>query len=72
MLANLGLILIIIGWVIQLMSRDKKIQPYFVLTYGFGVLLLVIDNYAIGLNSMAFLNLVSVVLAGLVYFHIKK
>lgn len=72
MLANLGLILIIIAWVVQLMSKDKKIRPGFVVAYILGVFLLVIDSYAVGLLTMAFLNLVSLVLAIFVYFQVKK
>lgn len=75
MLANLGLLAIIGGWVIQLLSINKKknqVQPSFVAVYGLGVLLLVVDGFQSGLTNLAVLNLISLIIATLVLYRIIK
>ncbi len=60
--ALLGLTLVIVAWILQLLSTikgSKSIQPQFVLFYLIGVIFLVIDGFAAGLNDLAFLNLIS-------------
>jgi len=59
--AQLGLSLVIIAWVFQLLATlkgSKNIQPQFVLFYLIGVIFLIIDGFSAGLNDIAFLNLV--------------
>jgi hypothetical protein len=64
MLDITGLILIVLGWSIQLFARTKTIQPAFPICYALGVLLLVIQGFLSGNFLIAGLNLVAVVLAG--------
>jgi len=64
MLDVTGLILIVLGWSIQLFARTKTIQPAFPICYALGVLLLVIQGFLSGNFLIAGLNLVAVVLAG--------
>ncbi|MCK4319888.1 hypothetical protein KAW38_04960 [Candidatus Micrarchaeota archaeon] len=64
-----GLVLIIIGWVIQLLSikeKDREIKLPFIMIYSAGVLLLVVDNYLSGLMELALLNFVCMLTAALV------
>ncbi len=73
-MTNLGLILIIISWLIQfvfLYQKKYQIQPLFVLIYCFGVLALVIDGYSQGLNTLATLNLFSLISSAIVLYLIK-
>ena len=74
MLSILGLVLIIAGWLIQFyhMKKSKEIRKEFVITYGIGVLMLVIDGFRNGILILALLNLVSLVVAALVLEKIKK
>jgi len=65
MLATLGLILILIGWLIQLYfvwKGDRSIQPLLLLCYGAGVAILIIDGLAAGMTVGALLNLAVVVI----------
>jgi len=57
-----GLVVLILGWVIQFFSMSKKkknMNPSFILVYTIGVLMLVLGNYMTGYTSIAILNLVS-------------
>jgi len=70
MLANIGLFIITVAWVIQLLGtskKNKKINPIFVLFYIFGVVFLVIDGFKNGWNSMTSLNLICGIVAVLTY-----
>ncbi|MFA6304413.1 MAG: hypothetical protein WCV73_02570 [Patescibacteria group bacterium] len=61
MLANLGLILIILGWLYQLswiLKSQKEIQTGFLTLYGLGVLLLIIDGFYSEAKVLAWLNLI--------------
>jgi hypothetical protein len=71
MLSTIGLILIIVGWGIQLFSKKKSIAKNFILAYCLGVVLLVIDGWLSGLTNLAVLNSLSFVAALAVYFKIK-
>ena len=62
MLDLIGLILIVIGWSIQLVSRKKTIVPAFPLCYALGVLLLVVTGWQAGYIVSAGLNMLVVVL----------
>ncbi|MFA5842164.1 MAG: hypothetical protein WC882_00580 [Candidatus Gracilibacteria bacterium] len=64
-----GLGVLILGWVIQFFSMSKKnkaMNPWFILIYTVGVLLLVGGNYMTGYYPIAILNLVSALSAVLV------
>ncbi|MEI8364364.1 MAG: hypothetical protein WCF78_02820 [archaeon] len=68
--ALLGLTLVIVAWVMQLLSTikgSKSIQPQFVLFYLIGVIFLVIDGFISGLNDIAFLNLVCLLISFAVF-----
>lgn len=62
-MAIAGLVFIILGWVIQLLSKDKTIKRSFILVYALGDALLVIDGFQNNLTTLAILNLVSFVAA---------
>ncbi|MFA5925787.1 MAG: hypothetical protein WC831_02540 [Parcubacteria group bacterium] len=69
---NIGMILIIVGWAIQLTSKGKEMKRNFVLIYAVGVLLLVIDEYRNHLVPLGTLNLISFSLAMAVFLKIRK
>jgi len=64
MLELTGLILIVLGWSIQLASQAKTIQPALPICYALGVALLVISGFLAGAYTAAGLNLIVVILAG--------
>jgi|GEM_PF-1006454 len=71
--ALLGLTLIIIAWIMQLLATikgSKSIQPQFVLFYLIGVIFLVIDGFAAGLNDVAFLNIVCLLVSLAVFIRL--
>lgn len=74
-MASTGLLIIILGWVIQLISvytGAKRIRMSFVLMYCLGVILLVIEGYNSGIQSFAILNFATFVLAAFVLLKLKK
>lgn len=75
MFAELGLMLIIIGWALlyfHLRNNKAGISLKFVGIYSLGVLFLVIDGFIAGMNRLAYLNLLSFVMAVLVFVHIWR
>lgn len=74
MLATLGLILIAIGWIMQVrhMRNDNCLCIKFVVLYSIGVLLLVLEGLWNGPLWMVLLNLVSLVAALVVLNKLKK
>ena len=75
MLAEIGLVLIIIGLLIQLKSvwfKKKEIRFEFLMIYGFGVALLAIDGFMNNLQSLAWLNLISFLVTILIIYKIRK
>jgi hypothetical protein len=74
MISEIGLFLIIVGWIIQFVYLSKKndISMYFVIVYGAGVALLVIDGFMSRLLSLAWLNLISLLAIVMVMFRIKQ
>ncbi|MFH1209266.1 MAG: hypothetical protein V1663_00545 [archaeon] len=71
----IGLLFIIFGWAIQLgysLRGKKDIQTFFVVSYIIGVAFLVYDGYTTGLKDLAFYNLVSLIVSGIVLFMILK
>lgn len=70
-----GLLLIIVGWIIQLgktLEKEREISPYFLIFYALGVLFLVLGNLLIGDISTTLLNLISAILPIAVLILIKK
>lgn len=73
MIAILGLILIIAGWIMQIrhLKKDNNLCIKFVALYSLGVLLLVIDGFWNGPMWIVLLNLVSLVAALVVLKKLK-
>ena len=73
MIALIGLILIIVAWLVQLVLMDKnnKIYLLFVVIYCIGVVFLVYDGFSSGLKSLAWANLVSLVVSLAVLIKLK-
>lgn len=65
MLAYIGMILIIAGWIMQIMhlKKDQNLCIKFVVLYSLGVFLLVIDGFWDGFTVLGLLNLASLVAA---------
>ncbi len=71
MLSQIGLIIIIIAWIFQVLSlRNGKnaLSDKFVMIYSAGLVFLIVDGFVSGLESLAFLNLVVLLIAGIIYF----
>lgn len=68
----LGLLLIILGWLLQFFSKDSKVKRSFVITYAVGVAFLVLDAYMNDQLMLAVLNFFSLISAVLVYQKIKQ
>jgi hypothetical protein len=71
-LSYIGMLLIILGWLIQFLSKDKAIKIGFVLVYAIGVLFLVVDGFMKELTFLAILNLVSFLTAFAVFVKFRK
>ncbi len=77
-IANLGLLLLVIGWAIQsnysktAKTNKKEIQKGFLAFYGLGVFVLVLDGLAAGQWVMALLNFFALVLVVEVMNRTKK
>lgn len=69
---ELGLFLIISGWLYQLIQKTNKVEPLFVGLYIVGVMFLIIDGYKEGLLILAFLNLISLALATTLLYRLTK
>jgi hypothetical protein len=72
MLSYIGLVLIILGWFLQLLNKDKNIQFSFVLVYVIGVALLSVDILRDGISTIGVLQLVSFLTACAVLIKIRK
>ena len=72
-LSIIGLSIIVIGWIVQfyLMNKTHKISKLFVALYALGVLFLIIDGFASGLNDLATANLISLIVALAVLIKLK-
>lgn len=75
---NFGMVLLILGWSIQLAhsikggKAKKEINNYFPFMYGLGALIIAIDGLMNGLLLAPILNLAMVILAGLLIIKMKK
>ncbi|NYB53066.1 MAG: hypothetical protein HVN35_10990 [Methanobacteriaceae archaeon] len=71
-----GLILIIIGWIIQFykttIQKDRNINRYFILFYILGVILLVAGNLLISDFASSVLNIISAMFPLLILIFIIK
>jgi len=69
-----GLLIIIIGWLIQfyktVIKKDKNINSLFLFLYLIGVILLIIGNYLIKDVINCFLNLISAILPLLILINV--
>lgn len=72
MLSYIGLVLIIVGWSIQFLNKDKNIDMKFMLLYILGVVLLAIDGFTSGLTELAVLNVISGIAAIAVLVKVLK
>jgi hypothetical protein len=71
-LAQAGLILIAIAWIVQLViswKGNKAIHPVFILCYMVGVLALVIADY-LETNILSYFELLTLIAAGALLFRI--
>lgn len=66
-LTSIGLIIIAIGWLVQLfyIFKSKNIQPLFVLCYLVGVLILMIGIYQAS-KTISYYELLTLIASGLV------
>lgn len=58
-----GLALIILGWIMQFLNKEKGLDNKFVILYMLGAGLLVVDGFLSDLNIIAVLNLFTVLIA---------
>ncbi|MDD5331360.1 MAG: hypothetical protein PHE43_00875 [Candidatus Nanoarchaeia archaeon] len=73
-LSLIGLIVLVLGWIIQLIhswKNNHEIRQWFLIFYMVGVGLLVIDGFQNNLKELAILNLVSLIVAGLILLRLK-
>jgi hypothetical protein len=69
----IGLSLIIVAWLIQLFAKNvRRVSRMFVGVYVFGVAVLVYDGFSSGMRDLAIANLVSLVVALLVFVKIIR
>lgn len=72
-LTSIGLIIIAIGWIIQLyyvFKNKKEIQPLFVLAYMIGVLILMIGIY-LSSKTISYYELLTLIASALVFLKLK-
>ena len=72
MVSYIGLALIIVGWVVQFLKKDKNIDIKFLFLYILGVVLLAIDGFMSGLIELAVLNVLSGTAAIAVLIKLRK
>jgi hypothetical protein len=69
MLPMIGLVLVVMGWAVQLyyvLKGERTIQPLLLVLYGAGVTMLAIDGFMTWANTGALLNLVVVFILALI------
>ena len=75
---NVGLVLLVIGWVIQLVHLMKggknknEIQQSFIMVYGLGIILIVLDGLLAGQLIAPALNLAVLILALAIIMKTRK
>ncbi|MCK9292616.1 MAG: hypothetical protein WCY27_00450 [archaeon] len=73
--ALIGLSVVSIAWIIQLISTwngEREIKKWFVFLYMIGVVSLIIDGILAGLNNIAFLNIITLLLSIAVFIRLIK
>lgn len=73
MIATIGLAFILLGWLIQLIfvyKKKREIQPWFLVCYVVGVVLLVIDNFSGNIVGDGILNALCAVIAAFVLLRV--
>ena len=73
-LAEIGLILVAASWIVQLAfswKGNKSINPFFIIIYISGVILLVIADY-LQTNVLSYFELLTLIAAGIVLLKISK
>lgn len=71
----IGLVIIAAGWLVQLASvvqGKKEIHNYFVLAYVLGTFILTVNNDGQGLDFVAAINIVNILLSGIILVKIYK
>lgn len=71
----IGLGFVVAGWSFQLsfvLKGDNDLHQYFLLSYITGLVLLIIGSKNRGLDFISILNIISVVLATLIFIKIRK
>ncbi len=73
--AIIGLLLIAIGWLLQLISSwngERRIKKRFIMFNNLGVAWLVVDSFVKGLVSVAIFNLIVLVIASILLIRMGK
>jgi len=73
--ALIGLSLVAIAWIIQLISTwngEREIKKWFVFVYMIGVICLIVDGILAGINNLAFLNIIALLLSIAVFIRLIK
>ena len=71
-MATLGLACIIAGWLLQLFTKNGKIQKPFVGIYCIGTLLLIVDGAINGSATIVLLNVLIFGVAVMVFYRLFK
>lgn len=71
-MADLGLLVIAVGWFLQYQAKGNKLTTNFLILYIVGVVLLILDGFVHNFGLSSLLNLASAVLAFLVYRNLSK
>lgn len=72
MISSVGLVLIILAWLIQFISKEKVMKKEFLILYCLGVVALSVDAFLSGISLLAILQLVSSVSAFAVFVGVRK
>jgi drug/metabolite transporter (DMT)-like permease len=71
-MADLGLLVIAIGWFLQYQVKSNKLTTNFLILYIIGVILLILDGFVHNFGLSSLLNLATAILAFLVYKNLSK
>jgi len=75
MLSTIGLVIIVVGWIWQLVSvckTNNQIQKNFLALYAIGVVLLVVDGFMADLISLAIPNAICLIAVLAILFCMKE
>jgi uncharacterized membrane protein HdeD (DUF308 family) len=71
----LSIIIILFGWAYQLYftyKGKKEIQNYFLIAYGIGLLLMLMNDVVHGFTMGSLLSGINLIMVGLILFYKKK